>query len=179
MPPPVTESDDFRSDEELARSHQRGDATAFVELVHRHEQRLRAFVFGDPTWAAAGNALVRHIWAAAHQAIREGRFRGGSFRVWLFKVAEAVASRKAGPPPTPRSERLTRCFGRLFKANPKWHQLVMWVSHGLNRTAIARRYRMDKATLKDRYTRTVAAVRDCLTKQTEAAADESNEGAAP
>jgi len=178
MAPPA-ESDDFRSDEELARAHQRGDGSAFVELVHRHEQRLRAFVFGDPAWAAADHALVRHIWAAAHQAIREGRFRGGNFRAWLFKVAEAVANRKAGPSPTPRAERLSKCFGRLLRANARWHQLVMWVSHGLNRTAIARKHRMNKATLKDRYTRAVTAVRDCLTKQTEAAADESNEGAAP
>jgi hypothetical protein len=178
MAPLPAESDDFRTDDELARAHQRGDAVAFAELVRRHEHRLRAFVFGEPQWADGGNRLLLHTWAAAERVLREGKYRGGNFRGWLFKVAEAVAAEHAGGSPSPRARRLATCFSRLQKANPKWHLIVMWVSHGLNRTAVARRHKVSKRGLKDRYTRAVGAVRKCLEKQTDAANDESNEGVA-
>lgn len=171
------ESDDFRTDDELARAHQRGDAVAFAELVRRHEQRLRAFVFGEPHWADSGNHMLLRTWAEAERSLREGKYRGGNFRAWLFKVAEAVAAHHAGGSPSPRGKRLATCFSRLQKANPKWHLIVMWVSHGLNRTAVARRHKLSKKALKDRYTRAVGAVRKCVEKQTDTANDESNEGA--
>jgi hypothetical protein len=157
MPPPP--DDDFRTDDELARAHQRGDAAAFPVLVRRHEVRLRAYVCGDPAWAGGGQLLVGHIWTAADRNIREGKLRG-PFRGWLFKVAQAVARQHAGGTPTPRAERLATGFGKLRRAKPKWHRLVMWVSHGLNRTAVAKRHHITKAGLKERYTRAVSAVKE-------------------
>ncbi len=174
---PSPEPDDFRTDEELARAHQRGDATAFAALVQRHEARLRAFVYGNPGWVAAGAAIVRHVWSAADRGIREGKCRG-PFRVWLFKVADTVANKHAGGSATARSASLATCFGRLMKHKPKWHRLVMWVSHGLNRTAIARRHRTTKVRLKERYTRAVAAVRECMSGRSDTPVDEANRGVA-
>lgn len=176
MPPPP-EPDDFRTDEELARAHQRGDAAAFTALVRRHESRLRAFVYGNPRWVPTGDAIIRQVWSAASRGIREGKCRG-PFRVWLFKAAEAVANRHAGGSASARSVALATCFGRLMRHKPRWHLLVMWVSHGLNRTAIARRHRTTKARLKERYTRAVAAVRDCMTGRSDTPADGANRGVA-
>jgi DNA-directed RNA polymerase specialized sigma24 family protein len=159
-----TDADDFRSDDELARACRRGEPAAFAHLARRHESRLRAFVFGDPAWAAGGDALVRQVWAAAERGVREGKFRGGGFRAWLFKVAEVVAARQTGAS-SPRGVRLTVCFGRLAKASPQLHKLVMWVSHGLNRTAVAKRFGVTKTELKARYVRVLAAVRKCVAKR--------------
>ena len=173
MPPPP-DADDFRTDEELARAHQRGDAVALALLVGRHEPRLRAFVFGNPQWVSAGNAVLRHVWTAADRGIREGKCRG-PFRAWLFKVADAVAAKHTGNAPSERAAALATCFGRLIRANPKLHRLVMWVSHGLNRTVVAKRHRLTKARLKDRYTWAVAAVRDCMTGRIDTPTDEPNQ----
>lgn len=175
--PPSPEPDDFRTDEELARAHQRGDATAFTALVRRHEARLRAFVYGNPGWVAAADAVVRHAWSAADRGIREGKCRG-PFRVWLFRVADAVAHKHAGGSASARSAALATCFGRLMHHNPKGHRLVMWVSHGLNRTAIARRHRTTKSRLKERYTRVLVAVRNCLSGRSDTPVDEANRGVA-
>ncbi len=172
MPPPP-DSDDFRTDDELARAHQRGDATAFALLVRRHEPRLRAFVYGDPQWVSAGNVVLRHVWTAADRGIREGKCRG-PFRVWLFKVATAVAAKHAGNAPSERAAALATCFGRLMKAKPKWHRVVMWVSHGLNRTVVAKHHRVTKARLKDIYATATAAVRDCLSGRSDTPTDEPN-----
>jgi hypothetical protein len=175
--PPLPDADDFRSDEELARAHQRGDAAAFAVLVRRHAPRLRAFVFGNPLWVSGGNAIVKHVWTAADRGIREGKCRG-PFRPWLFKVADAVATKHTGNAPSERAAALATCFGRLLKSKPKLHRLVMWVSHGLNRTVVARRHRLTKARLKDHYTRAVAAVRDCITGRSDTPTDTPNHGVA-
>jgi hypothetical protein len=168
MAPPPSQSDDFRSDDELTRAHRRGDATAFPELVRRHETRLRAFVFGDPTWAAAGDTLLKHTWALAERGVREGKFRGGSFRAWLFKAAEAVGGRLPNGSLTPRAFRLGKCFSLLAQSKPHWHRAVMWVSHGVNRTATARRLKVSKDRLRERYAKAVAVVRACAARRAEA-----------
>ncbi len=178
MAPPPATSDDFRSDDELTRAHRRGDATAFPELVRRHEQRLRAFVFGDPTWAAAGDTLLKHTWVLAERGVRQGKFRGGSFRAWLFKAAEAVAGQVPNGTPTPRAVRLGKCFTLLAQSKPHWHRAVMWVSHGVNRTATARRLKVSKARLRARYAKAVAVVRECAVRRAEATSDGSSSGAA-
>lgn len=163
----------------MTRAHRRGDASAFPELVRRHEQRLRAFVFGDPTWAAAGDTLVKHIWTAGERGVREGKFRGGSFRAWLFKVAEAVAGRLPNGIPTPRMVRLGKCFALLARNKPHWHRAVMWVSHGVNRTVTARRLKLSKARLRERYAVAVAVVRECAGRRAEGTtSDEPSSGAA-
>jgi hypothetical protein len=167
MPP----ADDFRSDDELARAHQRGDAAAAAELVRRYEGRLRAFVCGDPRWAPQADDLLGQTWAHALRAVREGKFRGGPFRAWLFKVAEAVADRRPPGGRSDRAVRLTTCLARLRDAKPTWYKLVVWVSHGLNRTAVARRLRMTKGGLKRRYKGAVAAVRACLNRHSAKTAD--------
>ena len=176
--PAAPEPDDFRTDEELVRAHSRGDAVAFPVMVRRHEARLRAFVFGDPRWVATGDHLIRLVWSAAERGIREGKCRG-PFRGWLFKVADAVASKHAGGPTSARAASLTTCFARLLKHKPKWHRLVMWVSPGLNRTAVARRHRLTKAELRERYRRAVAAVRECMSGRSDTPVDEPNRGVAP
>jgi hypothetical protein len=172
-PSPTPDADDFRSDEELARAHQRGDAAAFASLVRRHEARVRAFVFGDPGRVSVGDTIVRHVWSAAERNIREGKCRG-PFRVWLFKMADAVAAKHVGNGPSERASALATCFGRLLKSKPKLHRIVMWVSHGLNRTVVARRHRMTKARLKGHYTRAVAAVRDCMSGRSDTPTDLPN-----
>ncbi len=171
--PPAPDADDFRTDEELARAHQRGDAVALAVLVRRHESRLRAFVYGNPQWVSAGSAILRHLWSAVDRGIREGKCRG-PFRAWLFKVADTVATKHTGGAPSERAAALATCFGRLMKARPKLHRLVMWVSHGLNRTVVAKRHRITKARLKEHYTRAVAAVRDCMSGRSDTPTDEPN-----
>ncbi|MCU0704484.1 MAG: hypothetical protein MUF18_10955 [Fimbriiglobus sp.] len=155
-------SDDFRTDDELARAHRRGDGNAFAELVRRHEARLRAFVAGEPAWAADHGKLTQRVWAAIDRALQDGKYRGSHFRAWLFKSTEAVAGTPAGT--SARASRLTICFDRLAKAQPESHRLVMCVSHGLNRTFVARKHRMSKAKLRDRYCVAISAVRSCLVK---------------
>jgi hypothetical protein len=178
MSAPPAPSDDFRSDDELTRAHRRGDASAFPELVRRHEPRLRAYVFGDPTWAAAGDTLLKHIWASAERGVREGRFRGGSFRAWLFKAADGVAGQLPNGTPTTRAVRLGRCFTLLAQSKPHWHRAVMWVSHGVNRTVTARRLKVSKARLRERYAKAVAVVRECAARRAEVTSDEPSSGAA-
>lgn len=168
--------DDFRSDDELARAFQRGDARASAELVRRHGLRLRAFVFGESRWAAAGEDILRQTWAAAEQLLRAGKYRGGGFRVWLFKLAEQLASRLAAGATSSQALRLARCVRRLQKARPQWHQLVLWISHGTSRTGVAKRMNMPKEKLKKRYKRALAAVRACLAKRPTATADDPGGG---
>jgi hypothetical protein len=180
MPPSPTPPDDFRSDDELTRALPRGDARASAELVRRHGPRLRAFVFGDPRWAAHGEEIVRQTWALADRGMRERKYRGGGFRVWLFKVAEQVAGRRTGGGKvSPRGVRLAGCLRRLRKSRPEWHQLVIWVSHGASHTAVAKRMNLPKDKLMKRYLRALAAVRACLTRHPPAAADDAGEGAVP
>jgi DNA-directed RNA polymerase specialized sigma24 family protein len=176
MPPSHDPPDDFRSDDELARALPRGDARASAELVRRHGPRLRAFVFGDPRWAAHGEEIVRQTWALAEHGMRERKYRGGGFRGWLFKVAEQVAGRRTGGANPSRGTRLAKCLRRLRKARPEWHQLVIWISHGTSRTAVAKRMNLPKERLKKRYLRALAAVRACLTKHSPAVADDSGGG---
>lgn len=175
MPPSQDPPDDFRSDDELARALQRGDARASAELLRRHGPRLRAFVFGDSRWAARGDEIVRQTWAAADHGMRASKYRGGGFRAWLFKIAEQGANRVSAAG-SPRAARLARCLRRLRKARPEWHQLVIWISHGTSRTAVAKRMNLSKDRLKKRYLRALAAVRACLGKYTPAATDEPGGG---
>lgn len=168
--------DDFRSDDELARSVRRGDARASSELVRRHGSRLRAFVFGDSQWAANGEEVLRQTWALAEQEMRAGKYRGGGFRGWLFKIADQVAERRTGGATSPRGARLAKCLRRLRKARPEWHQLVIWISHGTSRTAVAKRMSLPKERLKKRYLRALAAVRACLSRHSPTATDQPSEG---
>lgn len=176
MPPPADPPDDFRTDDELARAFARGDARSSAELMRRHGQRLRAFLFGDSQWAVGGEELVRQTWASAEQLLRTGKYRGGGFRAWLFKIAEQVAANRSAGVTTPRKARLARCLRGLRKARPKWHQLVIWVSHGTSRTGVAKRLNVPKVKLRNHYLRALAAVRACLLKHSPATTDDPSGG---
>ncbi len=169
---PLSSSSDLRSDHQLALAVQGGTAAAFAELVRRHERRLRALAFGNPRWAARGEEMIRQTWQAAERAVKEGRFRGGEFRPWLFKVADAVAVRLFPGPavdptqPSAHAELLMRCLGKLRAKKPAAYQVLLWVACGLNRSAIAKRKKLTKDELNRRYALTAGAVGGCVRKET-------------
>lgn len=85
--PPLPARDDFRDESDLppivARARV-GDVEAFNQLVERFQRSAYVVALrmvGDPDVAAD---LTQDAVLAAFKAI--GRFRGGSFRVWLLRI---------------------------------------------------------------------------------------------
>jgi RNA polymerase sigma-70 factor, ECF subfamily len=77
--------DQDRSDEELVRQARAGDANSFQQIVDRHQTVMFNVVLrtvGDPRLAedVTQDAFVR-AWRSL------GRFRGGSVRGWLMRIA--------------------------------------------------------------------------------------------
>ena len=74
-----------QEDVELASLSKSGDLAPFNRLVERYRGQvfnLTARVLGD---RAAAEDATQETFISAYQAI--GRFRGGSFRAWLFRIA--------------------------------------------------------------------------------------------
>ena len=87
-------------DTDLVAGSKRGDLSAFNALVERYQSRVynvAARILGDRT---AAEDVAQETFISAHRAI--GRFRGGSLRAWLMRIAtnhsyDAIRSARRRP----------------------------------------------------------------------------------
>jgi RNA polymerase sigma-70 factor (ECF subfamily) len=69
----------------VARS-QRGDTTAYEELVRRHQRRVYGLVYNMTGNKEDAEDLVQDVFVRAYQSL--GRFRGtSSFYTWIYRIA--------------------------------------------------------------------------------------------
>ena len=76
-------------DADLAASARDGDLSAFNLIVDRYQSQvynLSARILGDRT---AAEDIAQETLVSAYRAI--GRFRGGSLRAWLFRIASNLS----------------------------------------------------------------------------------------
>ena len=79
-----------QDDAELVGRSQRGDLTAFNLIVERYQSlvyNLAARILGDRT---AAEDVAQETFISAYKAI--SRFRGGSLRAWLSRIASNLSS---------------------------------------------------------------------------------------
>ena len=180
MPPPHA---DPRDDDVLAGAawaDTPDGRAAFAALYDRHASRLRAYLSArlrrdpdDATQAAFVKALI---------ALRAGKYTGGNFRAWLFRLgvnAALDAARKkrpaeaaevfdppAPPPPEPseRCEALARCFEALRRQKPEWAAVVTHVAGGGDRAAYAAGLGLGRNAIDKQFSRAAEALRHCVEK---------------
>ena len=80
---------DSPTDEDLASAFQnarRQADAAFWQLHERHTPRLLAFLRGRSGPSADAEDVHQEVWLLVWRHL-PGRFRGGNFRAWLYKIA--------------------------------------------------------------------------------------------
>ena len=99
-------------DGELVARLQTGDEAAFVELVHRYQDRLVRLAQSMVGSRAVAEEVTQETWLAVVRGIE--RFEGrSSFRTWLYRVllnrahSASAKEQRAGRPERP----LVECFG--------------------------------------------------------------------
>ncbi len=78
-----------QEDAELVSRGQRGDLSAFNQIVERYQARvynLSARILGDRT---AAEDITQETFISAHRAL--GKFRGGSLRAWLLRIGSNLS----------------------------------------------------------------------------------------
>jgi len=177
-------------EEDLIRRAAEGDLDCFnrlVELYQRPVYSLCLRMMGD---AAAADDATQETFISAYRAM--SRFRGGSFRAWLFRIAsnacydqlrafrrrrtiplEKVAFELESPFPTPEDCAVSHERGELIKraldALPHEQRLVVILRdiEGLDYAEIARAAGCSLGTVKSRISRGRAALRDFLRRSGE------------
>ena len=71
---------------DLVRSAQRGDLTAYDELVRRYQERIYATIYHMTSNHEDANDLAQDTFIKAYQALKS--FKGGSsFYTWIYRIA--------------------------------------------------------------------------------------------
>lgn len=180
----MADANDPRSDDVLAgvaAADGPAGRAAFAALYDRHAGRLRAYLAArlrrepdDATQAAFLKALA---------GLRAGRYQGGNFRAWLFRLAvnaalDAASKKRPAeaaegfdppaplPPPEPseRCEILARCFEALRRQKPEWAAVVTHVAGGGDRAAYAAGLGVGRNAVDKQFSRAAEALRHCVEK---------------
>jgi RNA polymerase sigma-70 factor (ECF subfamily) len=77
---------DTPTDQDLVAAYRRGDEPAATELVRRHAQAVRRFLYGSGAAAADVDDLAQDAFFRAFRAL-DGWRAEASFRSWLFTIA--------------------------------------------------------------------------------------------
>ena len=186
-------------DADLVAGSKRGDLSAFNALVERYQSRVynvAARILGDRT---AAEDVAQETFISAHRAI--GRFRGGSLRAWLMRIAtnhsyDAIRSARrlpeqsldeAGPslslPAAPRESspeeaalqsELRAEIQRAILALPSDQRgtLVLIDVQGLSYQEAAEATRASLGTVKSRLSRARSAARTLLQRRMELLPDQ-------
>lgn len=75
---------DTSEDRALIQAAQRGDVTAFNELVLRYQTQVYNLAYHIMRDEAAADDATQTAFISAYHALK--RFRGGSFRAWLLRI---------------------------------------------------------------------------------------------
>ncbi|MDJ0807164.1 MAG: sigma-70 family RNA polymerase sigma factor [Gammaproteobacteria bacterium] len=73
------------TDEELFRRFAGGDFEAFQDLYARYRKSLYLYLLRSSSSATEADDLYQEAWARVIQS--KGRFTGGSFKAWVFRIA--------------------------------------------------------------------------------------------
>jgi RNA polymerase sigma-70 factor (ECF subfamily) len=76
----------LRSDEALMQAYQRGDASAFECLYHRHKDGLFAFLYRSLPRTDVVEELAQEAWAAVVSRAVDYRPEA-QFKTWLYQIA--------------------------------------------------------------------------------------------
>jgi len=172
---------------------QQGDSDAFNELVLRYQGAAYGLALRLTGDAGMAEDAVQEAFLSAFQGI--GRFRGGSFRAWLFRIVanaaftqmrraqrrpaqslEATIEATAWSPPagdTPEDMALAQERGRelargLASLPPDFRLAVLLRDvHGLSYEEIAQSTRASLGTVKSRIARGRSLLRDYLSTRRE------------
>lgn len=76
----------LEEDELLVKRAQRGDLSAFDQLVERYQQRLYATIYHMTSNQEDARDLLQEAFVKAHQSL--GKFKGrSSFYTWIYRIA--------------------------------------------------------------------------------------------
>jgi RNA polymerase sigma-70 factor (ECF subfamily) len=76
----------LRSDEALMQAYQRGDASAFETLYHRHKDGLFAFIYRSCPRREAAKELAQETWTAVIDKASAYQPEA-AFKTWLYQIA--------------------------------------------------------------------------------------------
>jgi RNA polymerase sigma-70 factor (ECF subfamily) len=168
-------------DAELIARWQRGETSAFEELVRRWQQPMARFLFrlsGDATQVAdLCQEVFLHVLTGRERYRENGRFSSWLYRIALNVVRDAVRRRR-GPtlhPADPidradpvenvcRKRELAALVARAVAELPKPLRVVLALRHdeGLSFEEMARLTSIPASTLKSRFAAALSRLRDRL-----------------
>lgn len=157
-------------DEALVWQSQSGDASAFEELVRRHQQMIHALTFRMTGSSADAEDLAQEAFIRAYGQI--GAFNGGAkFSTWLYSIAvhaclnwrrdearrvqaqvncaeEMHAQRINGEPSAIADEMAQQAQAALMRLSPKQRAaIVLTIYEGMNHAEAARVLRCPETTV--------------------------------
>jgi RNA polymerase sigma-70 factor (ECF subfamily) len=173
-------------DADLTARWQRGDSSAFEEIVRRWQQPMARFLFRLTGEAERVRDLCQEVFLRVYQA-RERYRENGGFAAWMYRVALNVArdaARRRRPPgPLPpdadpidpgapaeaavQRRELARLVADAVAGLPEPLRVVLAMHHdeGLNFEEMARLTGTPASTLKSRFAAALRRLRVLLEEQ--------------